>query len=83
MEFEDSVRILDGLGATYAVKPFTFSHKIDESRPDMLANYLNKVILNDEVEVMEFFAPILAQYYVPKEKIYKFPQTVNLLVIKK
>lgn len=82
MEFEDSVRILDGMGANYAVKSFSFNHIIEESRPDVLANYLKKVILDDEVEVMDIFAPIMAQFYVPEEKIYKFPQMVNLLEIK-
>ena len=83
MEFEDSIQILDQLAARYSVQSFNFSHKIEESRTDLLKKYLKKVILDDQVEVLEFFSPILPKFYVPKEKQYRFPQTVNLLTIKK
>ena len=81
MEFEDSQRILESLGVEYQVYPQQFVHEIAESHGDVLEKYLQKVILDDTVDVGQFFKPLLESVYEPALGKYVIPQSVNLITV--
>ena len=83
MEFEDSQRILDSLGVEYEVYPQQFAHEIPEDQGDLLEKYLRKIILDDTVDVGQLFGPMLEAFHDPSQGSYVFPQSVNLIVVRK
>ena len=83
MEFEDSQRILDSLGAEYEVYPQRFAHEIAEDQPGLVEKYLRKVILDDTVDVRHFFGPLLETFHDPGRGTYLIPQSVNLIAVHK
>jgi SAM-dependent methyltransferase len=83
MECEDSQAILTELGLAYQRHQFRCEHRVAAEGQAVLENYLHKCILDDEVDVQEFFAEELAEALNVKEQVYRFRQQVNLLVIRK
>jgi SAM-dependent methyltransferase len=83
MQFEDSAEILNALGVKYSVTPLAFDHEIPEDRTDLLEKYLQKCILDDEVDVLDFFAGMLQEFHDRENGLYKIPQQVNLIEIMK
>jgi SAM-dependent methyltransferase len=83
MEYEDSKKILDSIEAKYEVHELYFNHEIPEQRTDLLDKYLRKCILDDSVNVLEFFKPILEAFHDERTNLYRFPQSVNFIVISK
>ncbi len=81
MEFEDSQKILESLGVDYEVYPQRFAHEIAENRVDLLEKYLQKVILDDTVDVGELFGPLLEGVYDSARERYVIPQSVNLITV--
>ncbi|MEK6222040.1 MAG: hypothetical protein N2D54_07305, partial [Chloroflexota bacterium] len=81
MQYEESIAILDSLAVPYEVHELVFAHLITEDRKDLLEKYLRKVILDDTVNVLEFFAPLLEKYYLPESKQYQIPQNVNFIAV--
>lgn len=82
MQFEETRRLLDGLGAGYGVTAFQFEHQVPDHRPEVLKSYLRKCILDDEVDTLELFADMLPDFHDAASKLYRFPQAVNLLEVK-
>ncbi len=83
MEFEQSTAILASLGVPFKVIPLQFVHTIPADRPRLLEKYLSKVTLQEHLEAVDFFQPLLSTYYNPQEDAFIFPQRVHLLVAQK
>lgn len=83
MEYEDSVAILAELGLTHETHALSFEHVVEAEREDLLAKYLRKCVLDDSVAAPEFFLPILDQFYDAESDSFRFPQQVNLIVLRK
>lgn len=83
MEFEDSRRILESLGVEYWVHPQRFTHEIAKSQSDVLEKYLQKVILDDTVDVEQLFGPLLEGMYDSARGKYVIPQSVNLITVRR
>lgn len=77
MEFEDSERLLAGLGIGHTTYELRFDHVVPEE-PDPLSRYLAKVVLDDSVDA-SFFSPILDRFR--QEGTFVFPQSVNLIEV--
>jgi hypothetical protein len=65
----------------YEVYPQRFAHEIAENRDDLLEKYLQKVVLDDSVDVGELFGPLLEGVYDPARERYVIPQSVNLITV--
>jgi len=83
MEYEDTKKILDSIRARYEVYEMSFHHEIPCYRTDLLQKYLRKCILDDSVDVLEFFRTSLEEFHDEKSSVYKIPQFVNFVVINK
>lgn len=83
MSYEDTKEILDSMGVDYEVYELFFNHEIKNDRYDLLENYLRKCILDNSVDVLTFFKPILKEFHDKKSNKFKIPQFVNLIEIKK
>lgn len=83
MQSEDSKKLLDSLGLTYETHSLSFSHVIKSDKEALLEMYLRKSILDDSVDVLNFFADILPDYVDAGAQSYKFPQFVNFIVVRK
>ncbi len=81
MEYEDTKRILDSLGAKYEVHELFFHHEIDDRRSDLLEKYLRKCILDDSVDVLEFFESVLEEFHDSNSHTYRIPQFVNFVEV--
>ena len=81
MEYEDTKRILDSIGLDYEVVELIFHHEISDSRPDLLEKYLRKCILDDSVDVQSIFHAELEEFYEQEQSQYRFPQSVNFVVV--
>jgi SAM-dependent methyltransferase len=64
---EDHQQILDSLGISYEIVRLSFSHKIDGECKDLLETYLKKCILNENLDTISFFQPLLKEYFGPPE----------------
>ncbi len=83
MEFEDSRAILDSMDIAFEVYPLRFAHEIPADLPDLLEKYLQKCILEDSVDTLRFFEPLLAGFLDTRRQIYAFPQSVNFIEVRK
>ena len=83
MEYEDTKKILDSINAKYEVYEMAFHHEIPDHRTNLLQKYLRKCILDDSVDVLEFFRTSLEEFHDEKSSVYKIPQFVNFVVINK
>lgn len=83
MEYEDTKNILDSIRARYEVYEMSFHHEIPDYRTDLLQKYLRKCILDDSVDVLEFFGTSLEEFHDEYTGVYKIPQFVNFVVINK
>ncbi len=80
MQAEESQSLLDDLGQSYHVYPLAFEHTVKGMHRSGLEKYLRKCILDDSVEALDFFRPILDEFYEPERRAYVFPQTVHFIV---
>ena len=83
MSYEDTKEILESMGVVYEVYELFFNHEIKSDRYDLLENYLRKCILDNSVDVLTFFKPILKKFHDKKSNKFKIPQFVNFIEIKK
>lgn len=83
MEYEDTQRILDCLGARYEAHELFFQHEIDDRKSDLLEKYLRKCILDDSVDVLEFFESALQEFHDKNSHTYRIPQFVNFVEVTK
>ncbi len=83
MEYEDTKRILDSIGVEYEVHELFFHHEISDGRPDLLERYLRKCILDDSVDVQTFFRTELEELHDKERRQYRFPQSVNFVVVRR
>lgn len=83
MQFEDTQEMLDSLGAEYEVHQLRFNHAINDDQPAVLSKYLRKCVLDDDVDAIEFFTPILEDFHDSQAGKYLFPQYVNFIVVVK
>lgn len=83
MQYEDSVEILDSLGIPYETYELSFSHAIELKKESLLEKYLRKTILDDAVDVLDFFEDILQDYVESETQTYRFPQSVQFIVVQK
>jgi SAM-dependent methyltransferase len=79
LEFEATVAHLQRQEVPFAVYPFAFDHVVPESQPSLLESYLRKCILDDQVDVLDFYAHILDEYRDEENACYRFPQTVSFI----
>ncbi|WP_198012961.1 class I SAM-dependent methyltransferase [Lyngbya sp. PCC 8106] len=80
---EEHQQILDTLGINYENIRLHFSHRINCESKDILEIYLKKCVLDNTLDVLNFFQPILQEYFDRENNQYKFDQVVDLLIIKK
>ena len=80
---EDIRNILDLLNVCYETVPLYLEHVISnqDNRDDVLEVYLKKEILNNEVDVLNFFKDKLQDYYDREYDKYTFPQRVDLIIV--
>jgi SAM-dependent methyltransferase len=83
MEYEDTKRILDSIGAEFEVHELFFHHEISDERPDLLERYLRKCILDDSVDVQTFFQAELQEFHDEEQRQYRIPQSVNFVVVRR
>lgn len=83
MEYEDTKQILDAMGVAYEVYELHFNHEINDSPPELLQKYLHKCILDDSVNVLDFFKDLLGEFHDGRKRKYVIPQSVNFVVIRK
>lgn len=83
MQYEDSKRILNSLGIPFETHELSFNHAVETKKYALLEMYLRKSILDDSVDVLNFFADILPDYVDAGAQSYKFPQFVNFIVVRK
>lgn len=79
MASEESERILRSLEADFRVQPVRFQHQIPAGDRRLLENYLRKCVLDDRLQALDFFAPLLPDFR--EGDLYRFPQTVNLIAV--
>jgi ubiquinone/menaquinone biosynthesis C-methylase UbiE len=79
MEFEKTAEQLDLQGVPYTVQPFEFDHVLTDDQPILLESYLRKCILDDQVDVLDFYSDVLVDFHDRAESCYRFPQTVNFI----
>jgi SAM-dependent methyltransferase len=79
LEFEATVTHLHRQDVPFTVYPFAFDHVVADSQPSLLESYLRKCILDDQVDVLNFYADILDDYRDEANSCYRFPQTVNFV----
>jgi len=77
MEFEDSVEIFEAAGYDYEVYELAFDHVVPAAT---LNQYLQKVTLDATVS-LEAFEPMLSEFR--RDGAVRFPQTVNLIAVRK
>jgi SAM-dependent methyltransferase len=82
MEFEDSAEILEQIGMPFEIHEFVFDHCVDATDTEILEKYLQKCVLDDSLDAVEFFSPLLPKYLDKKAGVYHFPQSVNLGVLR-
>lgn len=80
MQFEESAAILRDMGWPYDIYELRFPHRVPGGDEAALSGYLRKVMLDDGLDPLDFFAPILNDYRVGED--YHFPQSVNLIVLR-
>lgn len=80
---EDHQDILRSLGIEHEVRTLRFTHTIGCEQRHILKVYLSKCIMDHEVQVLEFFRPVLSQHREPQTAHYRFDQEVDLLMIRK
>jgi SAM-dependent methyltransferase len=81
MEAEKTSQILNEIGWDFEVRPFEFAHQIPADDRDALENYLQKVVLDHDVDAINSFETLLPDFL--NEDNYEFPQRVSLLVLRK
>jgi SAM-dependent methyltransferase len=81
MEAEKTSQILTEIGWEFEARPFEFVHRIPADDRDALENYLQKVVLDHDVDAINSFEALLPEFL--KEGKYEFPQKVSLLVLRK
>jgi SAM-dependent methyltransferase len=81
MQSEDSERILRELATPYELHELQFDHQLPEDRSDLLQNYLRKCVLDESLDALRFFAPLLPRFHDPPQRMYRFPQSVNFLSV--
>jgi SAM-dependent methyltransferase len=79
---EDCEEILSSLGLNYQTQQIIFNHIVDYDQQSLLKLYLNKCVLNHDADVLFLFEDWLSKYLDKESNQYKFPQLVNLLIIK-
>jgi hypothetical protein len=82
MEYEDSERIFELLGHSLETHELSFEHKVDTSNRWLLEKYLQKCVLDDSLQAIEFFSELLPRYLDESSRTYRFPQCVNLGVVR-
>ncbi len=60
-----------------------FHHEIRDDRPDLLERYLRKCILDDSVDVQTLFRTELEELHDKERRQYRFPQSVNFVVVRR
>lgn len=83
MECQDTQQILERLGMPYELYELRFDHELPDSRSDLLLNYLRKCVLDETIDALEFFAPLLPSFHDPVRQIYRFPQAVGFISVTK
>lgn len=83
MEYEDTKRILDSIGVEHESHGLFFYHEIRDDRPELLEKYVQKCLLDDSVQVQTFYGAMLADFHDEERGQYRFPQSVNFVVVSK
>ena len=83
MTAEEIENILASLKVNYEIIPMDFEHKISKDDPNLLEVYLHKCILDNSVDVINFFSSKLKELYDRDRNEYIFPQRVNLAIVNK
>ncbi|MGD1700877.1 hypothetical protein [Dapis sp. BLCC M229] len=83
LKSEEYKQILDRLEINYENIRLYFSHSISFESKNILEIYLRKCVLDDTLDLFNFFEPILQECFEPETNQYKFEQIVDLVIIEK
>jgi hypothetical protein len=81
---EHQKQILDVLGISYKTIKLHFTHRINANLQNILEVYLKGCSLDNTIlDAVNFFRPILQEYFDEDKNQYSFDQVVDLLIIEK
>jgi SAM-dependent methyltransferase len=81
MQAEDTVEILKGLGHQPHVSPLSFEHHVPSNDETVLQHYLRKCVLDETLDAIRLFEPLLESFLDKESMAYRFPQTVHLIEV--
>ncbi len=83
LKSEEHKQILERLGINYENLRLHFPHSINFESKNVLKKYLKQCVFDDELDVLNFFKPILQECFDRETNQYKFEQIVDLVIIEK
>lgn len=81
MQAEDTIEILHSLGLSTRVTPLSFEHVVPSHNRGVLENYLRKCVLDESIDALGLFGPLLEAFMDEESGLYRFPQTVHLIEV--